>query len=198
MVWRKHGDDPMCPCCEHDEDTDRILQSCASALQNKIFTTEREACSEYLKNTTTWEIHEIREIRGAILELLTSFRENREPVIHHNWSTTTSTMVMSQFELGQRAFVSGLWIEDWISAQSEHHKTLNTRKHGLTAIVQMITKLQKLTRELWYYSRNDALHQNTQSRINKDRSIECDAKIASLLQRKRTIPSRLLAPADRK
>ena len=131
------------------------------------------------------------------MELLTSFRENREPVIHHNWSTMTSTMVMSQFDLGQRAFVSGLWIEDWISAQSEHHKTLKTRKHGLTAIVQMITKLQKLIIELWY-SRNDALHQNTQSRINKDRSIECDAKIAFLLQRKRTIPSRLLVPANRK
>ena len=109
----------------------------------------------------------------------------------------TYTMVMSQFEIGQRAFLSRLWTKHWITAQDEHQKSLKSRKHGITAIAHMIQHLQKLICELWY-SRNDALHQNTQSCIKKERSIECDSCIDSLFQRQKTIPLRHLALADRK
>ena len=123
--------------------------------------------------------------------------ETKLPISHHNWSDETSTLVTKQFALGQRAFTSGLWIDSWILAQSEYHKTLKTRKHGITVVTNMIKNLQKLIRKLWF-SRNDALHKNNQSRINKEKSKDCDLLIDSLFHRKRLIPLNLLVPSDRK
>ena len=67
MVRCKHGDDPRCPCCNQEKNTDHILQ-CGSILQSEVDNTEREAFNDYLKNITSWEI------RGAILELIAAFR----------------------------------------------------------------------------------------------------------------------------
>ena len=97
MVQRKHSDNPRCPCCDKEENADHILQ-CTSTLQGEVYRTEEEALDD-----TSWEI------RGALLELIAAFRERREPNTHHNWSNSTCAMVMSQFDLGQPAFLSGLW-----------------------------------------------------------------------------------------
>ena len=82
-------------------------------------------------------------------------------------------------------------------AQNEYHKTLKTKKHGSTVVVQMIKYVQKIIMEMWY-GRNDALHKNENSRVNKRKSNEYNLLIDALYQRKRTIPIRLLAQADRK
>ena len=49
-----------------------------------------------------------------------------------------------------------------------------------------------------WYSRNDELHQNEQSRINKTKSNNLDKLVKVIYARKKNIPSRLLAAGDRK
>ena len=48
-----------------------------------------------------------------------------------------------------------------------------------------------------WYSRNDELHSNEQSQINKAKSSKYNAKIENIFERKRDIPSGVLAPGDR-
>jgi hypothetical protein len=190
MVLRQHDDDVACPCCVQKETSEHIIR-CQSDIQTTSFATEVSSFEKYLTNVTSWEI------RGALIELLYSFRNQHDPKIHHNWSDNIADVVNAQFNMGQQAFFSGLWHEHWIQAQSDFHTTLTTRKHGMTVIVNMIKQLQTLHREMWY-SRNDALHQNTSSRINRAKIVETDNMIDSLFQRKRLIPLRMLAMADRK
>ena len=159
--------DPRCPCCNLDEDTEHIYQS-DSDIQTKVFLNEIDSLNNYLLNVTAWEI------RSAIAELTTAFREQRAPNIHHNWSDKVESMVMEQYALGQRAFLSGMWIKDWSEEQEKHHKMLKTKKHDSTVIVSIIQRVQKIIGELWF-SRNDALHQNNKSRaiVEKLRTSIC-------------------------
>ena len=189
MVRRKHDDDEKCPCCENIEDTDHILK-CQSKPIDEVFSTEVEILKQYLQNITSWEM------KGAVIELINSFREGRAPAIHHNWNSTVADLVQEQYELGQRAFLSGLWIMRWTKEQTNFQKTQKSRKHGITIITSIIKKVQKLIREMWY-GRNEELHNNEQSRANKSKSNEYDSMIVDIMRRKRSIPSSLLAPGDR-
>ena len=63
-------------------------------------------------------------------------------------------------------------------------------------IAKIITKIQKLIREMWY-SRNNKLHKNEDSRANRDKAEELNAMIETILLRRRNIPTRLLVPGDR-
>ena len=74
---------------------------------------------------------------------------------------------------------------------------LKTRKHGIMMVVKMIKNLQRLIRGMWY-CRNDALHKDKQSQINKAHSLKYNLLIDKLFLQKRTIPTGLLAQADRK
>ena len=74
---------------------------------------------------------------------------------------------------------------------------MKTRKKGNTVIAQMIKNVQVILREMWY-NRNDELHNNEQSRLNKTKSKELDLLIDGVLTRKKDIPVRHLAQADRK
>ena len=190
MVMRKHGEDPSCPSCECEETTNHLLQ-CQSIEQKKTYAIEIDSFTNYLRNNTSWEI------RGAILELIQAFRDQRDLIIHSNWGDNIVDTITEQFELGQRAFIGGMWVEGWITAQKVHHTTLKTRTHGTTVIAQMIIQVQKILRELWY-SRNESLHENEHSRINKEKSRAYNIKIDTLYERKEKIHSRLLAQADRK
>ena len=60
----------------------------------------------------------------------------------------------------------------------------------------MIQHVQWIVREMWY-NRNDELHKNEQSRINKERIAENDCKIGNIFERKRGIPLGLIALGDR-
>ena len=190
MVRRQHDLDEKCPCCEETEDTDHILQ-CKAEMQEKTFTTEIDTLNQFLMNITSWEI------RGAIIELISTFRDKRAPNIHHNWCHTVTEAFSKQYDIGQRAFISGLWVKEWNDAQNEFQKNQKSRKHGITIVASIVKQIQKIVRELWY-SRNDELHKNEQSRINKSKSIEYNVMIDNIFARKRTIPTRLLVPADRK
>ena len=190
MVRRKHEVDPKCPCCDIEERTEHILQ-CQAISQQETFDSEIDELGNFLTNVTSWEI------RGAILSLLKAFRNQNEPAIHHNWSDNVVTIIRLQYGLGQKAFVSGLWTEEWIVEQNKFNKTLKSRKHGITTLVQTIKAVQKAVREMWY-RRNDELHSNEESRSNKMKSEEYDKSIDSLFRQKRELPIRFLAQADRK
>ena len=190
MVRRKHEFDDRCPCCQEREDTDHILR-CTSATQEKKFKDEIKTLDQYLMNITAWDL------RGGIIELLEAFREQRAPTSHHNWSNKVIEAVDIQFDLGQRAFTSGLWVHRWVQEQDKFHKTQKTKKKGVTIIALMVQQVQRIVREMWY-NRNDELHKNEQSRINKERMAESDLKIGNIFERKRGIPLSLIAPGDRK
>ena len=121
MVQRKHGEDQRCLCCDNDENTEHILQ-CKSLTQSEVFEKEKIRLHDYLINVTSWEI------KGALIELIKSFRNQREPSIHHNWSNNVAKMTRLQYGMGQQSFLSGLWIQQWVMEQGEYHKTLKTKK----------------------------------------------------------------------
>ena len=190
MVRRQHDFDDRCPCCQEREETEHILQ-CASEIQEKKFIDEIKILDQYLMNITAWDI------RGGIIELLEAFREQRAPTSHHNWSRKVIEAVDIQYDLGQRAFTSGLWVHRWVQEQDKFHKTQKTKKKGVTIITLMVQQVQRIVREMWY-NRNDELHKNEQSRINKERMAESDLKIGNIFERKRGIPLGLIASGDRK
>ena len=97
MVRRKNDDDETCPCCDEREDMEHILE-CSALPQEKAFTSAIELLHQQLTDLTSWEI------QGAIIEIVTSFRQHRPPNIHHNWSTSIANTVRDQHDLGQRAF----------------------------------------------------------------------------------------------
>ena len=190
MVQRKHAEDPTCPCCEEIENTEHILQ-CQSVTQGETFTRESVNLTNYLLDVTSWEV------RGAIIELLEAYREQRDILYHCNWNDMVTLAITKQYDMGPRAFFGGIWTQEWITEQDNFHKTLKTKKKGTTVVAEIIRKVQKVVRELWY-NRNDELHMNEQSRINKEKSNEINTQIDILLRRKRLIPLGHLAPADRK
>jgi hypothetical protein len=188
MVRRKHDDNDKCPCCDLVEDTEHILK-CKSTTQQDTYSIERESLDIFLQQVTTWELRE------AILELIQSFRDSKEPTIARRWSIRTSEMTREQYDLGQRAFFSGLWIDKWVKAQDEFQTEKKRRTQGMTVIVKITRRVQKIIREMWH-NRNDELHRNEESRINRDRHQKLDQQIDTLYSRKAAIHSRLLAIAD--
>jgi hypothetical protein len=190
MVRRQHGINDSCPCCPQRENTDHLLQ-CDAESQKRLFEDLAGSMKKDLLNITSWEV------AGGILEVLLSFREKRTPVMHHNWNNQVVRAVSTQYELGQRAFISGMWVKQWTNVQAKFQTTQRSRKKGITVIVLMIQKVQRLVREMWY-NRNYQLHNNEQSRINRERITENERKIKDIYDRKKKIPLGLFAPGDRK
>ena len=124
------------------------------------------------------------------------FREGQAPAIHHNWNSNVADIVQEQYELGQRVFLSGLWIQKWTKEQNNFQKTQKSRKRSITIITSIISKVQKIIREMWY-GRNEELHNNKQSWANQSKSNEYDSMIVNIMRWKRSIPSSLLAPGER-
>ena len=109
-------------------------------------------------------------------------------------------MVKIQYELGQRAFIGGLWVNNWTTAQNDFQKTQKSKKKhriSIIVIVMMIKRVQKLLREMWN-SQNEVLHKDKQSRYLQSRIMKVHNMITSLFQRKEHIPRNQLAAADRK
>ena len=102
-----------------------------------------------------------------------------------------------QYGMGQRAFTGGIWVQQWVTEQDKFQKTQKTRKKGKTIIALIIQKVQRVIREMWY-SRNQQLHMNEDSRTNRERIEEIANKMDRIYERKRAIPLGLLAPGDRK
>jgi hypothetical protein len=190
MVRRKHAINDICPCCPQREDTDHLLQ-CTADLQKKLYDDLTGTMRKNLLNITSWEV------AGALLEVLSSFREKRPPRTHHNWKNNVAKAVATQYELGQRAFISGMWVKQWTNKQDKFQTTQRSRKKGISVIALMIQKVQRLVREMWY-NHNNQLHNNEQSRINKERLTKNERKINNIYDRKKLIPLGLLAPGDRK
>ena len=189
MVRRKHIEDSKCPSCQCEENTEHILE-CESSTREEVFKSELSKLSEYLANITSWEI------RGAIIYIINAFRYQREPHTHHNWSNNIVQLVYNQYDMGQRAFFSGLWNEQWVQEQNEYQKTLKSRKHGITVIANIIRRIQQVLREIWY-SRNESLHKDEDSRINKTKIEKIKQRIREVFRRRKIVPIRQLAQADR-
>ena len=74
MVQQKHDDDEKCLCYEDIEETDHILK-CQSKPIDEVFSTEVDILTQYLQNITSWEM------KGAVIELITSGRDKHQQYI---------------------------------------------------------------------------------------------------------------------
>jgi len=74
--------------------------------------------------------------------------------------------MQKQFSLGQCAILGGMWVKEIVSAQATHYWKTSRQKSAQKWTAETITKVQGKIMELWY-PRNDELHNNEESDINK-------------------------------
>ena len=189
LLRRKHGECPMCPCCDNKENTDHILQ-CQSPVQRGKIRDEMQDLEDEIRNKTSLEI------RKGLREVLLSLHEQRDPEMEGNWSDEVCEAVRKQSEKGQRAFALGIWCKEWEELQSNYQKRIKSRVQGRTIIVQIKKEMRKLVKEMWL-NRNDQLHHKEDSEESKRKKEDLDERIQTIMATRQRTNSRVFTQMDK-
>lgn len=127
------------------------------------------------------------------MESTRAFHKEREPTHREEWEEAYRQIMMKQYSLGHRAFLGGMWVKEIVSAQATHFRKTRRRKSAKKWTVDTIPKAQGILTKLWY-ARNNELHNNEESDINKKIHAALDRDIDRIYSDKP--PSRMLQHAD--
>ena len=140
MVRRQHATDEGCPNCGVREDTDHIF-TCKSPGSEDIFRSQAEILKLHLQDTTS------KQLQLIIMELVTSFRETREPA-HLDVDNVHAGIIVQQYGLGVRAFLGGFWSKQIVSVQTSYFRHVKSSKLARKWTAQTIILLQSILMEI--------------------------------------------------
>jgi hypothetical protein len=89
--------------------------------------------------------------------------------------------IRKQLELGQRSTVNGVWLRDWIDVQEEYLKSVKSRKSSKVLLIRLSLLVQNMTHATWK-TRNEAVHKNDESEMNKKQHEDLDVDITNMFR----------------
>ena len=120
---------------------------------------------------------------STIVEICNAIRENRECSLDDDWDPTLLGLACHQIEVGQRAFIGGLWPMAWRTAQQEYNTRIRSKKSPAVWMSTTILKIQAMLYKMWR-RQNKALHGDEDSEVNKTRHEELNAEINEIYNKK--------------
>ena len=182
LTIRGHGNNTVCPCCgEVIEDTDHLFQ-CPSEETTKTFDDERDKIYDYLSATTSADIME------NILRLLDFTRFGNPPELIDD--SPIAKVAYHQALMGQRATLNGVWHKGWLDIQETFLKRSGGNKSAKVWLLRLTLMIQNMTHAMWL-TRNEAVHKNEDSAMNKKMHEDLDSTITTIF---RDLPPRRAMP----
>ena len=173
LVIRGHGQSTECPCCGGEtEDTDHLFQ-CPGEEMIKTYEDERDKIFDFLSATTSFTM------RDHILDLLDSLRFGRE--LELDEETPSAKAAFHQSRMGQRATLNGMWLNNWKEIQDSHLKRLKSKKSSKVWMIRLTLMIQNMTHTMWK-TRNDAIHKQEDSTMNKRKHEDLDRDIENIFR----------------
>ena len=184
MLRRKHSPDDKCPLCSTMEDTDHIYR-CQSKEAQEAYNESLETVDNFLTTTTS------ANIRDAIIEICHSLRECRRPRLQNHWSPRLISAIHHQLHLGLRAFLGGIWAEEWVSLQQAYLTGHTKSTCPKLWVCKSIQSIQKMIKTIWA-SRNRHMHNNENSEERKRQHTTADTNIDIIFAKKKNISNRTM------
>lgn len=173
MKQRKQRATAQCPRCPVTEDSRHIIR-CPSAGAEEAFTKALKPVIQWVIKTSSPDMKE------AILETCTAYRENRYPNTADHWIREIKQAAANQRRLGMNAMMEGLAVPDWVRAQARWLDSRQSTKCPKRWVTQLIHKLMLISWDMWL-DRNGMVHNNVDSR-RKLFIAELDASIRRIMQ----------------
>ena len=185
LYRRGHSGDSTCPLCSLSEDTDHIFQ-CPSPEASEAYQEGIDDVATFLTSTTS------ADLRDALLEVCRCFRLQCRPHISNTWDTPLIHAVQQQLQLGPRAFIGGIWVDEWITVQSELYLRTKRQSDPQLWVSKAIASIQQLLKHMWT-RRCKHMHQTESSQEKMRLNAQVNIKIDEIFHRQRSLNSRILS-----
>ena len=93
----------------------------------------------------------------------------------------SDTLVQQQLHIGQRATLNGMWLKGWKESQEIYLRRTKSRKSSKVWMIRLILMIQDMTHNMWK-TRNEAIHNNEDSELNKKQHEELDQEIINIFR----------------
>ena len=177
---RRHADSEACPCCGEDEDHDHIIV-CKHKDMVSTFEEEYDGILAWMERNMPDSIS--RSVKNILIRYQNPLVDTGDiHTLHH-----------AQLEVGQRAFVAGLWIQGWDSLLDSWYTEQGSKRSAAKWICHLINRIQLLPLAMWK-KQNCIMHHTQDNEFKQQQHEHLNECIENIF---RTKPhTRLMAHCD--